>query len=81
MNTPYIKQLNELGQVINPIEKSYMSEYPNRRERRHSEKRFTGNTATHCHLTVTGTVKFRRVRQTAITKKGEKHIIYHYLAA
>lgn len=81
MNTPYIKQFNELGEVVNPIEHSYMSEYPNRRERRHSESRFYGNTASQCHLTVTGIAKFRRVVQTATTKKGEKHIIYHYLAA
>ena len=43
MNIPYIKQFNELGEIINSIEKSYMSEYPNRRERRHSEKRLNTN--------------------------------------
>ena len=81
MNTPYIKQFNELGEIINPIEHSYMSEYSNRRERRHKDKRFHGNTKTHVHLTVTGVAKFKRVMQIATTKLGIKHVIYHYLAA
>ncbi len=34
MNKPYVKKFNRDGVLINPIEKSYVSERPNRRQRR-----------------------------------------------
>lgn len=68
MNTPYIKQFNEMGELLNPINKRYQSKtylgldinedpmfYPNRKERR---------------LKV-GTLNNRKIRK----KRGSKSII------
>lgn len=34
MNKPYVKQFDEQGILLNPIVKSYKSNYPNRKQRR-----------------------------------------------
>lgn len=34
MNTPYVKKFDKNGQLINPIEEIYKSEFQNRSERR-----------------------------------------------
>jgi hypothetical protein len=54
----------------------YLSQGPNRRDRRYKEPRFVGNSKNH-HLTVTRNGKYRRVVQ--ITPDGKT--INHYVAA
>ena len=76
MNTPYVKQYNELGQVANPIEKNYMSMDPNRKQRRQplQKDRFHGESK-NFHLTVTLMGRYRRVRQVI----GSKTILHYVL--
>lgn len=62
MNTPYKKEFDENGDLMNPITGSYMSEEPNRKTRRQRVGRFHGNGKNH-HLTVTETRKYRRIMQ------------------
>lgn len=86
MNVPYVKEYDENGVVTNPIRGSYMSEGKNRAERRKSmqKQRFHGE-SNNCHLTVTSTHKYKRVRQAIKCKDkngnytGETKVIEHYL--
>ena len=84
MNKPYVKQYKS-GELLNPIEKSYSSLFPNRRARRDglSKKRFHGESKNY-HLTVTDAGKYRRVRQQIICwnkelKKEYIKTIEHYI--
>lgn len=40
MNTPYVKQYDDNGNVSNPIEGTYLSKFKNRHERRKKMKEF-----------------------------------------
>lgn len=42
-NKPYVKEYNSDGEVINPIKGSYLNWYPNRRQRRISERKLNKN--------------------------------------
>ena len=79
MNVPYVKQI-ENKVVTNPIKGSYISEFPNRRERRQENKkdRFMNNRKT-THLTIyklgpTKVLKYKRERQLIDGK-----VIEHYV--
>ncbi len=65
-NTPYRKQINELGIVNNPITAAnpYISYDKNRKQRRESlqKDRFHGESK-NLHLTVSGQFKYERFKQ------------------
>ncbi len=79
MNTPYIKQYDNNGELIDPITKNnpIVSLHPNRAARRKKVLRFYGN-GKNCHLTVTKISKHKRVMQFILPKEGNKKTIYHY---
>ena len=85
-NAPYIKVLDDEGNVINPISGSYTSPFPNRKARRifKNRERFTGNGRA-VNLTVVKTAKFKRVLQFAPVRDkdgsltGKFNRIEHYL--
>ncbi len=82
MNTPYVKQYNNKGEVTNPIKGTYISEHPNRRSRRSAMKgeRFRGNTSE--AMLVYVTKKFRKVWQVIKDDAGEEvKRIMHYLSS
>jgi len=81
MNTPYVKQYDKNGVLLNPIVGGYYHEFPNRAERRRAAhpKRFRGNHKG-ISLTVNQNVKYRRVMQVVFDKDtGKKKNILHYL--
>ena len=78
MNIPYKKEYNEQGILINPIQGSYLHQFPNRRKRNEEQPRFYGESKNH-HLTVTGKFKFLRHKQIVKLKDGSTKIIHHYL--
>lgn len=43
MNKPYVKQHNEKGELLNPINGKYVNKHPNRSIRRMKEPRFRNN--------------------------------------
>ena len=76
-NEPYVKKYDESGTLLNPIDRIYKNEFPNRREKRKKDKRFMGNGRNYS-LTIVGTMRYRRLAQAI--KVGDKiKIIYHYL--
>lgn len=79
MNVPYVVKKNKDGMNI-PLNENYISEFPNRRERREymQKKRLHGESKNH-HLTVLPTGKYRRVRQFEYDKKGNFKVIEHYI--
>ncbi len=72
MNTPYVKQYNELGELTNPIEGALRHPFANRKARRYKPQRFMSN-AKACHLTVVGNGRFRKRLQ----RIGNKQIIHY----
>lgn len=82
MNTPYVKQYNEVGEVINPITKKtpYLNVFKNRRQRREKEPRFRGESKNWA-LTVLGRAKYYRVIQVINLKNGKTKRIKHYIEA
>ena len=80
MNTPYVKQFNSDGEVINPIKKNYLSPEPNRRARRAHKNQapFYGESKNY-HLSVLASVKYRRLKQIEKDKNGNRKVIEHYL--
>ena len=78
MNTPYTKQYNEQGILINPIQESYLHQFPNRRKRKEEQPRFYGESKNH-HLTIVKTAKFLRHKQIVKLKDGSTKTIHHYL--
>jgi hypothetical protein len=78
MNSPYIKQYNENGEVVNHINEAYITNFPNRRERNKKEPRFYGESKNH-HLTIVKTAKFLRHKQIVKLKDGSTKTIHHYL--
>lgn len=80
MNTPYVKQYDHVGKLLNPIKGAYESPFPNRRSRREDTKknRFYGESKNH-HLTVMKTGKYLRHKQVIFCANGERRVIEHYL--
>jgi hypothetical protein len=78
MNSPYVKIYDEKGELINPINGAYVSEFPNRAARKFRKQRFYSNGKTH-KLTVTKTAKYKRVIQREVNKEGKVINIEHYL--
>lgn len=62
MNTPYVKQYNELGELINRIEGNLRHQFPNRRARRSRPARDFNNKKSF-PLVVVGNQKFRKRMQ------------------
>ena len=79
MNTPYVKQFDSKGKLLNPFDGIYLNEFPNRQKRHEKVKRFYGESKNY-HLTVVKTHRFKRFRQIIFKKDGTKKIIEHYLA-
>lgn len=59
MNTPYVKQYNELGELINRIEGNLRHRFPNRRARKKRPERAFNN-AKSFPLVVISNQKFRK---------------------
>jgi hypothetical protein len=78
MNKPYVKQYNELGEVINPIQGKLSSFFPNRKKRRERPQPFLNNKKSY-QLVVIGNSKFRKVLQIEKDSDGRIKYIEHYL--
>jgi hypothetical protein len=80
MNTPYVKRFNENGELLNPINGTYMSQHPNRRQRKSMEKgtRMFPNDKGF-HMTVTPFGRYiKRYQQEVDMETGRTKIILHY---
>lgn len=80
MNVPYVKAYDNNGFLANPIIEGYMSNFPNRKQRRKikQKNRFYGESK-NFHLTTTGKYAFRRIKQISFDKDGDKKTIFHYI--
>ena len=93
MNTPYVRKYTKDGEHENPIIDRYLSEFPNRKERRKKALRFRGNKKG-ISLTVVKNEKYKRFAtliQTMLTHKGKpieqtvennhikRKVVNHYL--
>jgi hypothetical protein len=80
MNIPYIKEYNENGELVNPLLRTTLHKFPNRRQRRAelATKRFKGNKKG-ISLTVYNNMKYERTRQVVKQKDGTIKTIEHYL--
>lgn len=76
-NTPYKKEFDSEGNLLNPIETAYLNNFPNRSQRRFKVPRFHGNEKNY-HLTVTPMEKYHRYMQLIVDKDGNKKTINHY---
>lgn len=76
LNTPYVKQFDEAGKLLNPINGSYLNTGKNRRERRFPLQKdiFRGNKKG-ISLSVTATDKHERVVQRVPIFKGLSNTI------
>lgn len=85
-NTPYVKQFDKNGTLLNPIKTKLLHDLPNRRQRRESlqKHRFFGN-GKNIPLTVLNTGKYLRMIQTIVVrdKKTKEFVqtkrIEHYV--
>lgn len=59
MNTPYVKKYDSLGQLLNPINGIYTSNFPSRRARNTKKNRDFNNSA-NCQMTVIKTDAYRK---------------------
>lgn len=78
MNTPYIKRYNQDGELTNPILGARLHHEANRRSRRSKPTRFVNNRNTF-HLTVTETLRYKRVVQKVVCKDGSVRQVGHYV--
>lgn len=80
MNVPYVKQFDKNGVVTNPISKGYFNEFQNRKERRAGmqKKRFHGE-SNNLHLTVIGSARYLRFKQTIRYRDMSTKTIEHYI--
>lgn len=77
MNTPYVKQYNELGELTNPINGRYQSLVgANRRGRRAKQARFQNNKKGFKMIIVGSDRYFKRIQWI-----GDKQIIHYDLNA
>lgn len=67
-NIPYVKKFDENGVLLNPVTKSnpYFSPYPNRRQRRATNKYFHP---------INSTLKYKRAGNNRKKSKGRKSIL------
>lgn len=82
-NQPYIKEYNEAGEVINPIEGKYLTEFPSstRSHRRNKKERFAGNNKG-WRLAVGQKFKYYKCIQVLECKNtGKTKRIEHYVLA
>lgn len=77
-NTPYVRRLDENGELINPITGAYVGCGQNRRTRRMEEGRFLNNRRS-ANIHVISTRKFRKVLQRYYKKDGSIGVIKHWL--
>jgi len=81
-NAPYVKQFDSKGLLINPIEKEFISSYPNRRQRKPNRERFTGCGKNYpVVVTRTSNISFHKCLksiQTIVCKDGSIKRIEHY---
>lgn len=84
MNTPYVKEYNENGELLNPIKGKYASSNPNRSNRRliHKKDRFKSNKK---GQSMTVLVRDRYLKRTQLitflneeTERIERRKIFHY---
>ncbi len=68
MNTPYVKEYDEKGQVTNPIVGMYPSEFPNRRKRNERAPRFKNNRAT-AQMVIGSSFRYRKRIQVTTDKE------------
>lgn len=78
MNTPYVKEYNELGELLNPIKGKFVNKFPNRQQRKPNRQRFFNNRATH-QIVIHGNDAYRKVEQHEVDKEGKLIKIQHYL--
>lgn len=80
INTPYVKQFDSNGTLLNPITGKLTNNFPNRKQRRQikQKNRFYGESK-NVHLTCEGKYAFLRVKQHETDKEGSKKTIIHYL--
>lgn len=76
-NQPYVKQFEENGILLNPINRIYQNQGRNRKQRRQKETRFMGN-GKQFPLTIFGKHRFRRTIQLIIDAAGYKTRVKHY---
>lgn len=72
MNTPYVKQYNELGELTNPIDGALRHAFPNRRARRAKKFRDWNNKSSF-KMTVIGNYRFAKRIQVI----GDKQILHY----
>jgi hypothetical protein len=78
-NTPYVKQYNEQGDLINPIKGAYLSPYLNRRQRAVKKERFMNNSRS-VKLVVLKNMKYRKfIQLERDVKTGQLKRIEHYV--
>ena len=87
-NTPYIKQYDTNGSLLNPIGDGYFSAFPSRRERRaHKNKPPLYGCGRNVPITYTPAGVYKRVRQVVkdakgniwLNKDGQRRVIEHYM--
>lgn len=76
MNKPYVKILDNNGIVTNPINKEYISVFPNRSERRLLPARFKKQNKG-INLIIVGKFKYRKIIQEILLKNGSIKRIEH----
>ena len=78
MNTPYVKEYDKNGELLNPINGKYVNEFPNRQQRKPNRQRFFNNKKTY-QMVVYGNTAYKKVLQHEINKEGDLIKIEHYL--
>lgn len=59
MNQPYVKQYNEHGLLMNPIDGKYVNAFPNRSQRKGRKSR-NFNNSSNCQMTVLKTEAYKK---------------------
>ncbi len=81
MNTPYVKQYDDNGNVTNPITEKIETQFANRKSRREIlQGKPLHGCGKNTPLTVLKTAKFLRRRQVITQKDGSLKTIEHYLS-
>jgi hypothetical protein len=78
MNVPYVKEYNDKGELLNPINGKYVNYFPNRQQRKPNRQRFFNNKKT-SQLVTLGNKVYYKVLQYETDKEGKEIKIEHYL--
>ena len=78
MNTPYVKEYDKNGELLNPINGKYVNKFPNRQQRKANNTRFFNNKKSH-QMVVHENTAYKKVLQHEIDKEGNLIKIEHYL--